>query len=243
MIRGAALESALYRRLDPFGNPNVGVYVRATSRHLFVPPGITAQNVHDLEEALGMPGFEVTIGGSPLVGSLMAANAHGAVVADFATTQEVQRLEGCGLVVHQMEKTRLNAAGNNILCNDFGALVHPDLPERTLIGVSEALGVPAERGTVGGLSTVGTAAVATNRGVLCHPLSSEAELAFIKKWLHATPRIGTVNHGHGLVGAGIAANQNGLACGSRTTGIELGRMDDALGGGSDAPSGEMATAR
>ena len=80
-----------------------------------------------------------------------------------------------------------------------------------------------------GLPTVGTAAFATNRGVLTHPLASDAELAFIKKALHAPARIGTVNHGHGLVGAGLAANQNGVAAGSRTTGIELGRIDEALG--------------
>ncbi|HET6399052.1 MAG TPA: translation initiation factor IF-6, partial [Candidatus Thermoplasmatota archaeon] len=54
-------------------------------------------------------------------------------------------------------------------------------------------------------------------------------LAFIKKVLLAPARIGTVNHGHGLVGAGLAANQHGFAVGSRTTGIELGRIDDALG--------------
>jgi translation initiation factor 6 len=91
------------------------------------------------------------------------------------------------------------------------------------------LGVPVERGTVAGLPTVGSAAAATNLGVLCHPLASDAELAFIKKTLHANARIGTVNHGHGLVGAGLAANPNGVACGSRTTGIELGRIDEALG--------------
>ena len=71
--------------------------------------------------------------------------------------------------------------------------------------------------------------LATNHGVLAHPLASDAELAFIKKCLHAPARIGTVNHGHGLVGAGLAANQNGAAVGSRTTGIELGRIDEALG--------------
>src|SRR5688500_9659496 len=99
----AAPAGLAFRRLDPFGNPNVGVYVRATSRHLFVPPGITAQNVRDLEEALGHAGTEVTIGGSPLVGSLMAANARGAVVADFTTDAEMEVVRRTGLKVHRME--------------------------------------------------------------------------------------------------------------------------------------------
>jgi translation initiation factor 6 len=219
----------LFKRLDPFGNPNVGVYVRATSTHLFVPPGLTPPNVADLEEALGHTATTVSVGGAELIGSLVAANRHGCVVADFASDRELRVFEKAGLRVARLEASRLNAAGNNILCNDRGALLHPDLPARAVEMVEEALGVPAVRGLVGGLPTVGSAAAATNLGVLAHPLSSDAELAFIKKSLHAPAKIGTVNHGHGLVGAGLAANANGVACGSRTTGIELGRIDEALG--------------
>jgi translation initiation factor 6 len=219
----------VFKRLDPFGNPNVGVYVRATSKHLFVPPGLTPQNVKDLHEALGHQPIELTLGGSPLIGSLVAANAHGAVVADFASDDEVAVLTKAGLRVVRLDQSRLNAAGNNVLCNDHGALVHPDLPAKSVSAIEEALGVPVERSLVAGLPTVGTAAIATNKGVLVHPLASDAELAFIKKCLHAPARIGTVNHGHGLVGAGLAANLHGVAAGSRTTGIELGRIDEALG--------------
>ena len=226
----------MFKRLDPFGNPNVGVYVRATSRHLFVPPGITPNNIRDLEDALGLEAIEATIGGSPLVGSLVAANANGAVVADFATDEEMAVFEGAGLTVLRLEQSRLNAAGNNVLCNDRGAIVHPDLPAKSVSSVARALGVEVERGVIAGLATVGTAAAATNRGVLAHPLASDGELAFIKKALHAPARIGTVNHGHGLVGAGLAANQNGVAAGSRTTGIELGRIDEALGFLESAPT-------
>ncbi len=219
----------VFKRLDPFGNPNVGVYARATSTHLFVPRGITDQNVTDLEEALGLPALRVSIGGSELIGSLVVANKNGCVLADFASDHEVKVFEKAGLKVARLTLSRLNAAGNNILANDHGAITHPDMPAKSLTAIADALGVPVERGSVAGLPTVGSAAFATNRGVLCHPLSSPAELAFIKKCLHAPARIGTVNHGHGLVGAGLAANQNGVACGSSTTGIELGRIDEALG--------------
>lgn len=219
----------VFKRLDPYGNPNVGVYVRATSTHLFVPRGITEQNVKDLEEALGLPAIQVAISGSELIGSLVAANKNGCVVADFASDRDVKVFEKAGLKVARLTISKLNAAGNNILVNDHGAMTHPDMPVKSLAAITKALDVPVERGSVAGLPTVGSAAFATNRGVICHPLCSAAELAFIKKCLHAPAKIGTVNHGHGLVGAGLAANQNGVACGSRTTGIELGRIDEALG--------------
>lgn len=219
----------MFKRLDPFGNPNVGVYVRVTSRHLWVPPGLTKKNRADLEVALGLEPIEVTIGGSTLIGSLVAANQNGCVVADIATDAELDVFRDAGLRVMRLEHTRLNAAGNNLLCNDHGAIAHPDLPDGDVKAIADALGVPVERGTLAGIPTVGTAGVATDRGALAHPLSSEEDLTFIKRTLHVPARIGTVNHGHGLVGAGMAANGDGVAVGSRTTGIELGRIEEALG--------------
>lgn len=40
--------------------------------------------------------------------------------------------------------------------------------------------------------------------------------------------IGTVNHGVPYVGAGMVANGKGAIMGSKTTGIEMGRIEDAL---------------
>jgi len=231
----------VFRRIDPFGNPNVGVYVRATSTHLFVPPGLTAQNRADLEEAMGLPATVVTLGGSELIGSLAAANRHGVVVADFASDRELKAFQDAGLSVVRLPSSRLNAAGNNILANDHGAIVHPDLGAKAVAAVAKTLDVPVERGLVAGLPTVGSAAAATNLGVLAHPLAADAELALVKRVLQAPARIGTVNHGHGLVGAGLAANQHGVACGSRTTGIELGRIDEALGFLDQSPAPHAAS--
>lgn len=219
----------MFKRLDPFGNPNVGVYVRATSSHLFLPPGLTPENVADLESALGLSSVQMTLGGSTLLGSLMAANKHGAVVADFASRAEIQILKDQGLEVCRLRNARLNAAGNNVVCNDKGALIHQDLNKAQAQDIADALDVEVAWGSIANVDTVGTAAVATNRGVLVHPLTTDDERIFIKDCLHAPARIGTVNHGHGLVGAGVAANPKGFACGSRTTGIELGRIDEALG--------------
>ncbi|MGB0653254.1 MAG: translation initiation factor IF-6 [Thermoplasmatota archaeon] len=219
----------MFKRIDPFGNPNVGVYVRATDSLLLLPPGLTAQNRSDIEEALGLTGVEATIGGSPLLGSLVVANGRGAVVADFATDAEVAVLKEAGLEVLRLKHARLNAAGNNLLANDHGCLAHPELSNRNVEAVSDVLGVEVVRQAIAGVPTVGTAAVATRGGVLAHPLATEDELAFLKQLMGVPARIGTVNHGHGLVGAGIAANSNGAVAGGRTTGIELGRIEEALG--------------
>lgn len=219
----------MFKRLDPYGNGSVGVYVRATATHLFVPPGLTEQNVADFEEAFSLPSTPLTLGGSTLLGSLMAANSHGALVADSASDAEVAILKDAGLNVQRLQHARLNATGNNILVNDHAALAHPELSKKTLALIEDTLGVPVAQRAIADVPTVGTACVATNNGFMAHPLASEDDIAFLKDHFGVNGRIGTVNHGHGFVGAGMAANQTGVVTGTKTTGIELGRIEEALG--------------
>jgi translation initiation factor 6 len=41
--------------------------------------------------------------------------------------------------------------------------------------------------------------------------------------------IGTVNHGDPMIGTGLVANSKGAIIGRNTTGIEMGRIEEALG--------------
>ena len=88
-----------------------------------------------------------TVGGANIVGALVAMNSHGAVVTGFAGPNEVETLKGLSVLVLPH---RLNAAGNNILCNDRGAVVNPGYDERTVRMIGDALGVDCVRGTVAG---------------------------------------------------------------------------------------------
>jgi translation initiation factor 6 len=85
------------------------------------------------------------------------------------------------------------------------------------------------KGTVGGLKTVGMAAIATNQGILVHPRTSEAELKVLEDLFGLPVDVGTVNFSSPLVGSGILANSKGYLAGADTTGPELGRIDEALG--------------
>jgi len=95
--------------------------------------------------------------------------------------------------------------------------------------VEEALSVPVERGSLGDVDTVGTAAVATNEGVLCQPDAREAELETLEELLGVYADVGTINYGAPLVGSGLVANDDGYVVGHDTTGPELGRIEDTLG--------------
>src|SRR5438067_1601321 len=124
---------------------------------------------------------------------------------------------------------RLSAVGNNVLCNDQGAVVHPGYDDEAMGVIQEVLGVPVVRGTIAGIRTVGSVAVATNKGAVCHPHARPAEMDLLKSALRVPVMITTANYGAAQVGACIVANSHGAVVGSRTTPIELGRIEEGLG--------------
>jgi len=123
---------------------------------------------------------------------------------------------------------KLNAFGNNILVNDNFALVHEKYDKKTVREIADVLDVETEKGTIAGFRTVGSAAVVTNKGLLAHPLTQPDELERLKELFKVPGNIGTANFGVGQVGACLVANSTGAVIGIHSTGIELGRIEDAL---------------
>ena len=72
------------------------------------------------------------------------------------------------------------------------------------------------------------AAVVTNKGLLCHPKTTDDEINHLKKVFKVDVMIGTINHGVPAIGSGLIANTKGAVVGSLTTGIEMGRIEEAL---------------
>lgn len=215
-------------QLEFHGSPYLGVFARANDTLVVHPPALAESTVEQMARALDVKAVPATIGGSNIVGAVLALNNHGAVVADFAEEAEIRALTGAGLRVARIGG-KYNAAGNNILANDAGALVNPDLGKTAVEQIREALGVPVERGTLAGLKTVGSAAVCTRKGALVHPKATEEERVFLEGLLGVETKIGTVNHGAPYIGAGLVANSKGCLIGGTTTGPEMNRIEDALG--------------
>lgn len=214
-------------QLDLNGSPYVGVFARASDRVALIPPSVPEDLQLRLKEALSVDVVSLTLGGANIIGSVMAMNSRGAVVADFAGEDEIAALEKLGLKVGRVAG-KFNAAGNNILCNDHGAFLNPDFSKAAEKQVADVLGVPVERGTLAGIKTVGSAACVTQKGVLCHPKTADAELDLLEGLLKVEADIGTVNHGAPFIGAGLIANSKGAAVGTLTTGPELNRIENAL---------------
>lgn len=211
------------------GSAYVGVFARATDDILLVRPDLDEELCADFADELEVAACHTTVGGSGTVGALATGNENGLLVSSRVSDFERERIaEETDLDVHELPG-RINAAGNVVLANDYGAYVHPDLSRKAVQAVEDALEVDVERGDLAGVRTVGTAAVATNSGVLCHPESTDEELDHLEDHLGVPADIGTVNYGGALVGSGLVANDYGYVCGQDTTGPELGRIESALG--------------
>jgi translation initiation factor 6 len=216
-------------RLAFAGSAYVGVFARATDSCVLVRPDVDDDTVADLTDELEVSAVQTTVGGSSTVGALAMGNENGLLVSSRVLEYERERLEeAVDLPVAELPGN-VNAAGNVVLANDYGAYVHPDLTREAIQVVKDTLEVPVERGDLAGVRTVGTAAVATNNGVLCHPKATDEELDFLEETLDVHADVGTINYGAPLVGSGLLANDSGYVVGEETTGPELGRIEDALG--------------
>jgi translation initiation factor 6 len=214
--------------LDFNENPNIGVYCRANDSVIFLQKQLLKKTKKLISQALDVKIVEIDISESTIIGSLLVINSKGAVVTDFADKKVVKAIKKEGLDVFLI-KDVINAAGNDILCNDHGALIHPDIRDYSMKKIGEVLDVPVFRGTIAGLKTVGMAAVVTNKGLLCHPKVTDSEKKTLEDIFNVEVMIGTVNHGFPMIGSGLTANSKGAIIGKQTTGIEMGRIEEALG--------------
>lgn len=212
---------------DINGNPYVGVYCAASEQLAVMPDSVTNKVAREVAETLGVEIVKTTVAGATIVGSLIALNSNGVMVTNFAEKHELARFPK-GLRVGVMEE-RLNAAGNNVLANDKAALVHPSASQRTLKAIEDTLGVEVQRGRVAGVDTVGSACIATSKGVVCHPRTTENELRWLSELFKVPASLGTLNYGTPYLGACAVANSKGAYIGFKSTPIELGKLEDGLG--------------
>lgn len=214
------------RQVDVNGNPYVGVVCAASDDLVFVPNEAKDEHVQLISETLDVPAISMTVGGTNLLGTMMAMNSTGAVVGNIIGDEELELLSQHRdvLVLHG----RLNCAGNLILTNDEKAWIHPRIREQVREDIAKVLDVEVGEGDLAGMGVVGSVGCATNKGVLVHPKAQKEELDALKEFFGLHVDIGTLNYGSPMIGASTVANSKGAVTGTASTGIELGRLEEAL---------------
>lgn len=181
------------RRTRTMGTPNIGVYAKASDALVIAAEGTDGTFLTDLKEVLSADIVTLTVGGARIVGSLVALNSNGAAVSNMAEDAEIEALRKILPVIRLPDE--INAAGNNILVNDRGAVVTPDASAKTVKRISDVFGVEAVQATIAGISTVGSVCVCTNKGCICTPDATEDDVALLKDVLKVDVAPATANHG------------------------------------------------
>lgn len=214
-------------RLNFSDIPYLGAFALATDEFLAVPSRF-GNIPEETSETLGVPMFKTLVSESTLIGVLSAGNSNGVIVPDHIDTDEKRLEEKIETKVSRVPG-KSTALGNQVLTNDKGAIVNPDLPDEAIDMIRETLDIPTKRSTIAGLKNVGASAVATNKGALLHTDVTEGEFEIVEDVLQVPADIGTAAGGVKYVGTCIVSNSNGALIGENTTGPELGRIENTLG--------------
>jgi translation initiation factor 6 len=207
---------------------SIGVYSLATDKIVMLPKMHPEEKAQKMAEWLNAKLIHTSMGGSLLIGALACANSNGIILSPFVRPEELDAIKASfegNIVIMESRKT---AFGNLVLANDKGAVVDSRMKPHIIKQVTDALAVEVVPGKIAGLTYVGSLAVATNKGVLAHPMLKEEEKKILEDVLKVPVEVGTINCGIPYVGTGLIANSYGAVAGSLTTGPEMFIIGNAL---------------
>jgi translation initiation factor 6 len=177
---------------------------------------------------LKVPLIYTSVSGSVLIGALAVANSNGMLLPNSIRQEELERIKAVFKGNITVMETKKTAYGNLVLANDKGAVVDPRFKPNEVKKISETLGVEAVPTEIASLPYVGSLAVATNKGVLAHPLLKDEEKKTLETVFKVPVDVGTINCGVPYVGTGLIGNSHAAVAGSMTTGPEMFIIGNAL---------------
>ncbi|TIB76799.1 translation initiation factor 6 [Wallemia mellicola] len=194
---------------------DIGVFSKLTNSYCLTALGSTNfYSSFEAELADVIPVIHTSIAGTRIIGRLTAGNKNGLLVPSTTTDQELQHLRNSlpDSVKIQRVEERLSALGNVITCNDYVALVHPDIDSETEEIIADVLGVEVFRQTVAENVLVGG---------LVHPKTSIQDQDELSSLLQVPLAAGTINRGSDVLGAGLVVNDWIAFTGQDTTSTEI----------------------
>lgn len=203
------------------GSASIGVYSLANERFVVIPPMVPRKKAERTAEWLKVKLVHTSISGSVLAGAFACANSNGILLPNSVREEELVAIKASFEGNITVMETKKTAYGNLVLANDHGAVVDPHFKEHEIRQIAETLGVDAVTGEIAGLPYVGSLAVATNKGVLAHPLLKEEEKKLLESMFKVPVDVGTINCGIPYVGTGLIGNSHAAVAGSMTTGPEM----------------------
>jgi len=200
----------------------IGVFAKLTNSYCLVSHSKAFQKSFEAE-LIDIPVITTSIASTRPIGRLTVGNTKGLLLPNTTTDQELLHIRNSlpeSVVVQRVEE-RLSALGNVIVCNDYVALVHPDLDKETEEIVADTLGVEVFRQTISGQALVGSYCSLTNKGALVHPVTSIEDQNELAALFQVPVMAGTINRGSSVIGGGLVVNDWIAFCGMDSTATEV----------------------
>ncbi|KAI8759607.1 eukaryotic translation initiation factor 6 [Biomphalaria glabrata] len=214
------------------GNNEIGVFAKLTNSYCLVAIGGSENFYSVFEGEIGdtIPVVHASIAGCRVIGRMCVGNRHGLLVPNTTTDQELQHIRNAlpdTVKIYRAEE-KLSALGNVIACNDYVALVHPDLDRETEDLLVDTLNVEVFRHTVANNVLVGSYTVFSNQGGMVSPKTSVEDLDELSSLLQVPLVAGTVNRGSDVLAAGLVVNDWMAVCGHDTTSTEVSVLESVF---------------
>jgi translation initiation factor 6 len=140
------------RRVKFENSSEVGVFCKLTNSYCLVASGGSENFYSVFEQELGahIPVVHANFAQMKIIGRMCAGNSKGLLVPQQTTDDELLAVRNMlpDSVRIQRIDDRLSALGNCIACNDYVALVHPEIEKATEEIIADVLGVEVFRCTI-----------------------------------------------------------------------------------------------
>ncbi|XP_064598956.1 LOW QUALITY PROTEIN: eukaryotic translation initiation factor 6-like [Liolophura sinensis] len=222
------------------GNNEIGVFSKLTNAYCLVAIGGSENfySVFEGELSETIPVVHASLAGCRIIGRMCVGNKNGLLVPKSTTDQELQHIRNSlpDSVKLQRVEERLSALGNVVTCNDYVALVHPDLDKETEEIIQDVLQVEVFRQTIADNVLVGSYCAISNQGALVHPRTKVEDQDELSSLLQVPLVAGTLNRGSEVIGAGMVVNDWIAFCGLDTTSTEVSVIESIFKLGDAQPS-------
>ncbi len=209
-----------------YNNPFAGLFIKTNNKITLLPKNAPEKLEKQIESTLRTKPVRLYVDQSPLLGIFAAMNDNGCVLQELSEKHEQNTIKNEGLNLCILKNF---SPGINILTNNKTCLLNHEISSPDAKRIGDCLGVEVVRQRAG-IKTVGAVNVVTDKGLLAHNETSEIELKYLEKVFGVRGLVGTTNFGQTYNGFSVIANNHGALAGITTTGIEMQRIFEALGG-------------
>jgi translation initiation factor 6 len=215
-------------------NPNIGLYVFASTKFCLVPKTIRDGDFTIIEETLGVKAYKISIAGTDLLGVFCMGNSSVLMVPKIAFDSEIKEIEkickehDVTLYVFDSEKTAL---GNLIKANDKGIVLSSQFLDEEIKVIESVFSLKSVSLDISESLTIGSGIVVNNTKGVVHSEMDDKDLESVKKALVIDAIKGTVNFGQAYVSSGLIMNDYGFIIGDLSSGVEIMEIDEFLNRG------------